>query len=464
VRAHPAEFELLAPPTLPAVLSLLAHEPGEWLPIAGGTDVMVQYSAGKLPARKLVSIWNLPELRRIEVSADEIRIGAGCTYTDLREHELINREFSLLSTSASWTGGIANQNRGTIGGNIVNASPAADSLPALMLYDTDLLLVSARGERRLPYANFHTSYRKTQLAADELIRAICLKRQFSGYYAHARKVGARNAQAIAKVCLAGLGRLGGGIVDDVRLAAGSVAPIPMRLTETERIVKGNRIDPHLIQLAKTAASAEVRPIDDIRSTSRYRSAVVGNLVAEFLEQLSATNAQSERISQVLARWNALQPDKASEEILPCCGSKAWALGMAARRPLLDEPSLLAACDEVWKGLAESDWMKAFRSHPRIGDSHSPSAASPQSAAWSGEEQRKVGSAGEDTKLALAEGNRAYERKFGRIFIVCATGKSAPETLEILRRRLSNDEATELREAAEQQRQIAHLRLKKWLSS
>ena len=155
VRAHPAEFELLAPPTLPAVLSLLAHEPGEWLPIAGGTDVMVQYSAGKLPARKLVSIWNLPELRRIEVSADEIRIGAGCTYTDLREHELINREFSLLSTSASWTGGIANQNRGTIGGNIVNASPAADSLPALMLYDTDLLLVSARGERRLPYANFH---------------------------------------------------------------------------------------------------------------------------------------------------------------------------------------------------------------------------------------------------------------------------------------------------------------------
>jgi 2-oxo-4-hydroxy-4-carboxy-5-ureidoimidazoline decarboxylase len=238
----------------------------------------------------------------------------------------------------------------------------------------------------------------------------------------------------------------------------------MRLTETERIVKGNRIDPHLIQLAKTAAAAEVRPIDDIRSTSRYRAAVVGNLVAEFLEQLSARNAQSERISQVLARWNALQPDKAAEEILPCCGSKAWAIGMAARRPLLDESALVAACDEVWKGLTESDWLEAFRSHPRIGDSHSPAAAQPQSAAWSGEEQRKVGSAGEDIKLALAEGNRAYERKFSRIFIVCATGKSAPEILEILRRRLSNDEATELREAAEQQRQIAHLRLRKWLSS
>jgi OHCU decarboxylase len=464
VRAHPAEYEFVAPPNLPAVLSLLAHEPGEWLPIAGGTDVMVQYSAGKLPARKLVSIWNLPELRRIEISADEVRIGAGCTYTDLREHELINREFSLLSMSASWTGGIANQNRGTIGGNIVNASPAADSLPALMLYDTDLLLVSARGERRLAYANFHTSYRKTQLAPDELVRAICLKRQFSGYYAHARKVGARNAQAISKVCLAGLGRLAGGIIDDLRLAVGSVAPIPMRLTETERIVRGNRIDPHLIQLAKTAAAAEVRPIDDIRSTSRYRSAVVGNLVAEFLQQLSAKNAQSESATKLLGQWNALQPDKAAEEILPCCGSKAWALGMAARRPLLNEPALLAACDEVWKGLTESDWLEAFRSHPRIGDSHSQAAAPPQSAAWSGEEQRKVATAGEDIKLALAEGNRAYERKFDRIFIVCATGKSAPEILEILRWRLSNDESTELLEAAEQQRQIAHLRLKKWLSS
>ncbi len=204
MKALPAEYELVAPPTLPDVLSLLSREPGAWLPIAGGTDVMVQYSAGKLAARKLVSIWNLPELRSIEVTADEIHIGAGCTYTDLRKHEVIAREFSLLSSSASWTGGIANQNRGTIGGNIVNASPAADSLPALMVYGAELLLVSARGERRVPYANFHIGYRKTQLAPDELIRAVCMKRQFSGYHAHARKVGARNAQAIAKDVLGGL--------------------------------------------------------------------------------------------------------------------------------------------------------------------------------------------------------------------------------------------------------------------
>jgi OHCU decarboxylase len=464
VRAYPAEYELVAPRNLPAVLALLAEAPGSWLPIAGGTDVMVQYSAGKLPARKLVSIWNLPELRRIEVSADEIQIGAGSTYTDLREHQAVNREFTVLTSAASWTGGIANQNRGTLGGNIVNASPAADSLPALLVYGAELVLVSARGERRVPYAGFHIDYRKTQLAPDELICAICLKKRFSEYYAHARKVAARKAQAIAKVCLAALGRLADGAVEDVRLAMGSVAPVPLRLTETERIVKGRRIDRALVELARTAAAAEVRPIDDIRSTARYRAAVAGNMVAEFLEHLSASGGRTENKNDVLARWNGLRPDEAAEEIFACCGSKAWARGMAARRPIVDEADLLAGCDQVWKNLPESDWMEAFRSHPRIGESHSPAFGPARSAAWSGEEQREVGTAGEDLRTALREGNRAYQQRFKRIFIVCATGKSAPEILGILRRRLRNDETTELHEAAEQQRQIAHLRLKKWLSS
>jgi len=170
------------------------------------------------------------------------------------------------------------------------------------------------------------------------------------------------------------------------------------------------------------------------------------------------------MSDVLARWNALGLEKAAKEIQPCCGSKAWAHGMASRRPISDEAALLAASDEVWRKLPESDWMEAFCSHPRIGESHGPASADARSATWSGGEQRKVGTASEDIKKALAEGNRAYEQRFNRIFIVCATGKSAQEILEILRRRLHNDEATELREAAEQQRQIAQLRLKKWLLS
>jgi CO/xanthine dehydrogenase FAD-binding subunit len=289
MRSDPADYELVAPGNLRAVVSLLADEPGKWLPIAGGTDVMVQYAAGNLPGRKLISIWNLPELRAIEISPEEIRIGAGCSYTELREHNVIAQEFPLLASAARWTGGIANQNRGTLGGNIVNASPAADSLPALMVYEAELILVSRRGERRVPYVDFHTDYKKMKLAPDELIRAICLGRRFSNYLHYARKVGARDAQAISKVCIAALGRLRGGVtgsvIDDVRIALGSVAPVPLRLTEVERIAKGKPVEPELVQWTRKMTSAAIQPIDDIRSTARYRSAVAGNLVAEFLQQL-----------------------------------------------------------------------------------------------------------------------------------------------------------------------------------
>src|ERR1035438_2830530 len=289
MRSNPADYELIAPATLQAVVALLALKPGQWLPIAGGTDVMVQYAAGSLQARKLVSIWNLPELRGIQISPEEIRMGAGCTYSELREHKIIAREFALLASAARWTGGIANQNRGTLGGNIVNASPAADSLPALLVYEAELILVSVRGECRVPYLDFHSGYKKMGLAPDELIRAICLKRKFSGYLHYSRKVGARNAQAISKVCIAALGRLRGGVIggaiDDVRIALGSVAPVPLRLTEVERIAKGKSVEPELIQLARKMTTVAIQPIDDIRSTARYRSAVAANLVAEFLKQL-----------------------------------------------------------------------------------------------------------------------------------------------------------------------------------
>jgi putative cofactor-binding repeat protein len=290
MRADPADFKLVSPGNLQAVLSLLASEPAQWLPIAGGTDVMVLYSAGKLPNRKLINIWNIPELHQIEVCPDRIRIGAACTYTAVRQHEILSREFPLLATAASWTGGIANQNRGTLGGNIANASPAADSLPALLVYEAQLTLISVRGERRVAYRNFHTGYKQTVLAADELIRDISLPRRFSGYVSHARKVGARNAQAISKVCLAALGQMAGGTVRDIRFAIGSVAPLPLRLSETERLLAGKRLEPSLIDAARKSVSKEIQPIDDIRSTARYRSVVAGNLVTEFLEKLTAEGA------------------------------------------------------------------------------------------------------------------------------------------------------------------------------
>jgi CO/xanthine dehydrogenase FAD-binding subunit len=292
VRADPADYRLVSPGNLQAVLSLMAEEPKQWLPIAGGTDVMVLYSAGKLANRKLVNIWNIPELRQIEVLPDRIRIGAACSYTSLRKHEIVARELPLLAAAASWTGGIANQNRGTLGGNIANASPAADSLPSLLVYDAELTLVSVRGERRVAYGDFHSGYKQTALAGDELILDISLPRRFAGYFSHARKVGARNAQAISKVCLAGLGQHSNGAIWDLRLAFGSVAPVPLRLKETERVITGKQIDSALIEAARKSVMREIRPIDDIRSNARYRTAVAGNLVVEFLEKLAATGAHA----------------------------------------------------------------------------------------------------------------------------------------------------------------------------
>ena len=169
------------------------------------------------------------------------------------------------------------------------------------------------------------------------------------------------------------------------------------------------------------------------------------------------------MSEVLARWNSLRHQEAARAILPCCGSENWAAGMASKRPIQDELSLMETSDTIWQGLGEPDWLEAFRSHPRIGESRAEVDSVTQSSAWSEQEQQKAASADEAMKLALKWGNREYEQKFGRIFIVCATGKSASEILEILRRRLHNDEATELQQAAEEQRQIMRIRLKKWFA-
>ena len=167
----------------------------------------------------------------------------------------------------------------------------------------------------------------------------------------------------------------------------------------------------------------------------------------------------------LIRWNALDAAAAAREILPCCGSRAWADGLAARRPFADVQQLCEESDRIWAALPEPDWREASDSHPRIGQQHAR-AATAESLAWSSEEQRaamsSAGSQEDAAELALAEGNRQYEERFGRIFIVCAAGKSAAEILDLLNARMQNTAADELLEAAEQQRQITQLRLRRWL--
>lgn len=285
MRSNVTQYELIAPGSLDAVLQILADSPDRYTPIAGGTELMVGLGAGRLQSKKLVSLWNLEELRFIEVAPDAIIIGAGTTFTDIRKHPVIAREFSILAQAASWTGSIANQNRGTLGGNIVNASPAADSPPVLLAYDAKLTLVSARGPRTLPYRDFHLAYKETVLEPDELLHSIIVSRNLKSYKSYIRKVGPRNAQAISKVAIAALARMKNGHIQDIRIGAASLREYPVRLTAAEQALAGKAITPETIAGARAAVLAEARPIDDIRSTAKYRATVAANLLEEFLHTL-----------------------------------------------------------------------------------------------------------------------------------------------------------------------------------
>jgi 2-oxo-4-hydroxy-4-carboxy-5-ureidoimidazoline decarboxylase len=170
------------------------------------------------------------------------------------------------------------------------------------------------------------------------------------------------------------------------------------------------------------------------------------------------------MNEVLMLWNERPADAAALVVLPSCGSSTWARQLTARRPFESESALIAASDEIWNQLAVEDKLEAFSKHPRIGERKAPDGASPQSAAWSTQEQREAASAGEAMQSALAGANREYEQKFGRVFLVCATGKPAGKILDILRQRLQNDDETEFQVAAEEQRKITNLRLKKWLQT
>lgn len=176
---------------------------------------------------------------------------------------------------------------------------------------------------------------------------------------------------------------------------------------------------------------------------------------------AAAKPQSQNVNDVLARWNEADALVAAREIFPCCGSVAWAQGMAARRPFVSEQELLITSDLVWEGLGEEDWREAFDSHPRIGEQHAK-AATARSLAWSGDEQSAAVVADEKVKQELAAANREYEAKFGQIFLICASGRTASEVLANCRARMDHNAREEMLEAAEQQRQIMQLRLQRWL--
>jgi CO/xanthine dehydrogenase FAD-binding subunit len=248
---------------------------------------MVLLEAGKLPHRKFVSIWKFPELRQIEAKPEFLAVGALSSYTEIQCNEILQREFPLLCRAASETGSVATQNRGTLGGNIANASPAADSPPALVVYDAEIELISAKGTRRLPYRDFHSGYKKMQMRDDELIWRIHLNRASNRRKEYYRKVGTRRAQAISKICFAAAADVEKDQINDVRIALGSVAPTVLRATETENTLRGQKLSSVLLTAAQTTLGGEISPIDDMRSTAVYRRHVAQNLLAEFLDVISS---------------------------------------------------------------------------------------------------------------------------------------------------------------------------------
>jgi len=287
MRANLPQYELKVPRTVEDALSLMAREPGAWRPFAGGTDLMVLLEAGRLTHKKFFSVFHLAELRGVNPETPEwVSLGALTTYTDVRRSALLQSEFPLLGRAAAETGGLAIQNRGTLGGNVANASPAADTPPALLAYGAEIELVSSNGARRVPYADFHTGYKQTVMRPDELIARIHLPRPRPGATHHYRKVGTRRAQAISKVCFAALAETDeAGRIAEVRLAFASVAPVVLRCRKTEAVLRGRRPDEAVVVEAAAVLSSEIVPIDDVRSTANYRRRVAVNLLRDFLSKL-----------------------------------------------------------------------------------------------------------------------------------------------------------------------------------
>jgi xanthine dehydrogenase small subunit len=278
----PVEPPLVSPRSLPEAYGLMAQ--AAWRPIAGGTDVMVQI-AGELgdPPERLLDIWRLDELRGIHDEGGTLVVGALTTYTEIRRSPIVAALLPALAEASSTIGAAQIQNRGTIGGNIVNASPAGDTLPVLLAADAEIVLGSARGERIVPAASFWVAYRRTVRADDELVvrvRFPATRRRRVRF----RKVGTRRAQAISKVVMALGWSEDGGVWRDVRLGLGSLAERPVRAPETERVLEGAAARRTVADHAAAVLSAEIHPIDDVRSTADYRRAVAGRVLHRLLRE------------------------------------------------------------------------------------------------------------------------------------------------------------------------------------
>lgn len=270
-----------APRSLSEALRHLAEAP-ELTPIAGCTDLMVAGTQKLQNGKVVMDLLRIPEIRGIREDHNGWRIGATTTFREIATSRRIQRSFPALAAAATEIGGWQIQNRATLGGNIANASPAGDSLPVLLALDATVVTVGPRGQREVPYHEFHVGYRETALQPREIIAWVRISSSSSGSVQFFRKVGTREAQAISKVVVAMWARKQEGRLEEVRFGAGSVAPVPIRLEAAEKACQGRRPDVSVADETAEAAMAEVAPIDDVRSTAAYRRFALGRVVRRMI--------------------------------------------------------------------------------------------------------------------------------------------------------------------------------------
>ena len=280
-----SQISVHSPVTLPEAFGILQQESGRVKVLAGGTDLLVALNARVEVPAVFLNIWGLRELRGIADAGDHLRLGALTTYTQIIHSPLLLQHAPILVQASRLVGAAQIQNRGTLGGNIANASPAGDTLPVLAVLEADLEIGSGRGIRKIPFNQFYTGYRQTLLAPDELLLAVCLPKPAGEHWQYFRKVGTRQAQAISKVVAAIAGRKNRpGRIEFIRIAYGSVAPTVIRAAQTEALLAQQTLSQELIERARQSVMQEVHPISDVRSTEAYRRLISGNILARALRE------------------------------------------------------------------------------------------------------------------------------------------------------------------------------------
>jgi CO/xanthine dehydrogenase FAD-binding subunit len=270
-------------------LAFMALEPGRLPILAGGTDLVIQCRSGELSPQGFIDINELEELSGIETTPTHVVVGARATHAQIASHPEVREHLPSLAEACSQVGGRQVQNVGTIGGNVMNASPAGNTLPVLLAHEAEFIARDLKGDRTIHADDLYTAYRKTALKPDELLVSIRIplpdEEEVSRFY----RIASRRAQAVSKISVCFRGRISHGGIKSIRIALGSVAPTVIRAQGTEMLLSGKVISSALIDKARRSLADEIAPIDDVRSTADYRKYAAVGLMMRFLREAASSS-------------------------------------------------------------------------------------------------------------------------------------------------------------------------------